>query len=127
MRILHFYLFAIFMRVACLKICCAFRSFTFQLLITRLIYSYSKFCVSRKSLLEIVSEKPVDKRERRELGTFYGEIVRVETRSAERNRRPNSSRSAFIALFTACSIELSQIALRFLKFLVWENVAQVFW
>lgn len=51
----------------------------------------------------------------------------METRSVERNRRPNSSQSAFIALFIARSIELSQIALRFLKSFVQGNVAQVFW
>lgn len=46
---------------------------------------------------------------------------RVETRSTERNRRPNSTRSAFIALFIARSIELSQIALRFLKSFVRQS------
>lgn len=54
------------------------------------------------------------------------ELCEWEMRSVERNRRPNSSRSAFIALFIARSIELSQIALRFLKSYVRGNVAQVF-
>jgi hypothetical protein len=61
------------------------------------------------------------------LGTLCGEeAARAETRSAERNRRPNSPPSAFIAHFIARSIELSQIALRFLKSFVRGNVAQVF-